>query len=99
MEPITLTWWGWLIVGVVLMVAELLMPTGFFLFFFGVGGVITGFLALLGLLPSFIAEGLAFIGISLFCVVLLRKPLLAKFHFRKPYACGRFSGRGNRTRA
>jgi inner membrane protein len=81
-EPIALPSWTWLILGIVLMVAELLLPTGFFLFFFGVGGVVTGFLALFGLLPSFIAQGLVFIGTSLFCVVLLRKPLLAKFHFR-----------------
>ncbi len=82
MEPITLTWWTWLILGLVLMVAELLLPTGFFLFFFGVGAVVTAFLALAGLLSSFHAQGLAFIVISLFCVFLLRKPLLAKFHFR-----------------
>ena len=78
----TLTWWTWLIVGFVLMLAELLLPTGFFVFFFGAGAVVTGFLTALGLLSSFIAQGLAFIAISLFCVVLLRKPLLAKFHFR-----------------
>jgi membrane protein implicated in regulation of membrane protease activity len=82
MEPVTFTWWTWLILGIVLMVAELLLPTGFFLFFFGVGGVITAFVALAGLLPSFIAQGLVFIAVSLFCVVLLRKPLLTKFHFR-----------------
>jgi inner membrane protein len=82
MEPITLAWWTWLIAGFVLMVAELLLPTGFFLFFFGVGAVVTAFLAFLGLLSSFTVQGLAFVGISLFCVVLLRKPLLAKFHFR-----------------
>ncbi|MGI9070943.1 MAG: NfeD family protein [Bryobacteraceae bacterium] len=80
-EPITLPLWTWLILGIALMVAELLLPTGF-LFFFGVGGVVTGLLALLGLLPSFITQGLVFIGVSLFCVVLLRKPLLTKFHFR-----------------
>jgi inner membrane protein len=82
METITLAWWTWIIAGLVLMAAELLLPTGFFVFFFGVGAVVTGFLAALGLLPSFTAQGPAFIGISLFCVVLLRKPLLAKFHFR-----------------
>jgi membrane protein implicated in regulation of membrane protease activity len=82
MEPITLTWWAWLIAGFVLMVAELLVPTGFFLFFFGVGAVVTALLARLGVLSSFNAQGLTFVGISLFCVVLLRKPLLAKFHFR-----------------
>jgi inner membrane protein len=82
MEPITLTWWTWLILGVVLMVAELLLPTGFFLFFFGVGGVITGLFAFFGLAPFFIAQGLLFIGISLSSVILLRKPLLAKFNLR-----------------
>ncbi len=40
------------------------------------------FLAFLGLLSSFHMQGLAFIAISLFCVFVLRKPLLAKFHFR-----------------
>ncbi len=82
MEPITLTWWTWLIAGFVLMVAELLVPTGFFLFFFGAGAVVTAFLAYFGLLSSFAAQGLAFVGISLLCVILLRKPLLAKFHLR-----------------
>ena len=82
MEPITTAWWAWLIVGIVLMVAELLLPTGFFLFFFGVGGVATALLALAGLLSTFSTQGLAFIAVSLVCVVLLRKPLLAKFHLR-----------------
>lgn len=82
MEPITLTWWTWLVIGLVLMVAELLLPTGFFLFFFGAGAVVTAFLALFGVLSSFGSQGLAFIAISLFCVFVLRKPLLTKFHFR-----------------
>ena len=82
MEPITTAWWAWLIVGIVLMVAELLLPTGFFLFFFGVGGVVTALLAFAGLLSTFSTQGLAFIAVSLVCVVLLRKPLLAKFHLR-----------------
>jgi inner membrane protein len=36
----------------------------------------------LGLLPSFTAQGIAFVAISFASIVLLRKPLLAKFHFR-----------------
>ena len=82
MQPLTLTWWTWLILGGVLMAAELLLPTGFFLFFFGVGAALTGCLVALGLLPSFAVQGLVFIVISLASIVLLRKPLLAKFHFR-----------------
>jgi inner membrane protein len=79
---LTLTWWAWLILGGILMAAELLLPTGFFLFFFGVGAVLTGCLQAFGLLPSFPSQGLAFIAISFASIVLLRKPLLAKFHFR-----------------
>jgi membrane protein implicated in regulation of membrane protease activity len=79
MQPLTLTW---LIFGGVLMLAELLLPTGFFLFFFGLGAVLTGCLVALGVLPSFAAQGLAFVAISLVSIVLLRKPLLTRFHFR-----------------
>jgi membrane protein implicated in regulation of membrane protease activity len=79
---ITLTWWVWLILGGILMAAELLLSTGFFLFFFGVGAAVTGCLVALGLLPSFAAQGVAFVAISFASIVLLRKPLLAKFHFR-----------------
>ena len=82
MESITVAWWAWLILGLALMVAELLLPTGFFLFFFGLGGVLAAFLAYLGLLSSFASQGVTFIAVSLICVVLLRKPLLAKFHIR-----------------
>jgi hypothetical protein len=82
---ITLTWWAWLILGGLLMAAELLLPTGFFLFFFGVGAALTGCLEALGLLPSFSAQGLAFIAISFASIVLLRKPMLTKFHLRNKH--------------
>src|SRR2546430_10610715 len=78
----SLPWGAWLIFGGILMAVELLLPSGFFFFFFGVGAAVTGCLVALGLLPSFAAQGLVFIGISLASIVLLRKPLLAKFHFR-----------------
>ena len=77
-----LTWWIWLVLGIVLMVAELLLPTGFFCFFFGLSGIAIGLLTYIGLLSSFIAQGLAFIAISLLCIALLRKPLVTKFHFQ-----------------
>ena len=80
--PTAVTWWVWFIAGLILMVAELLLPTGFFVFFFGVGAVATAILAATGLLTSFVPQGLAFISISLVCVAALRRPLLGKFHFR-----------------
>ena len=55
--------------------------TGFFMFFFGVGSVLTALVTLLGS-PTLMVQGLVFIVISLACVILLRNPLLTKFHFR-----------------
>lgn len=39
-------WWGWFIVGFMLLVAETLVPSGFFLFMFGLSGLTIGFLTL-----------------------------------------------------
>jgi hypothetical protein len=38
-------WWIWLLVGLLLFLAELLTPGGFYIIFFGVGAVIVGVLA------------------------------------------------------
>ena len=37
-------WWAWLLVGFLLVVAELLTPGGFYLLFFGLAGVVVGLL-------------------------------------------------------
>src|SRR4029078_2204269 len=44
-EFMTLLWWQWLLFGLVLMVAELATPGGFYLLFFGVAAVIVGLLS------------------------------------------------------
>jgi membrane protein implicated in regulation of membrane protease activity len=38
-------WWIWLLVGLLLFLAELLTPGGFYSIFFGVGAIIVGILA------------------------------------------------------
>ena len=38
-------WWIWLLVGLLLLLAELLTPGGFYIIFFGVGALIVGVLA------------------------------------------------------
>ena len=38
----TILWWHWLVVGLLLMVGELATPGGFYIIFFGVGAVLTG---------------------------------------------------------
>jgi inner membrane protein len=38
-------WWIWILLGLLLLLAELLTPGGFYIIFFGVGAVIVGILA------------------------------------------------------
>lgn len=82
MELAAAAWWIWIVAGFALMAAELLLPTGFFLFFFGAGAVVTGALSFFNIPSLFITQGLAFLAFSLLFVIVLRKPLLTKFHFR-----------------
>ena len=42
-------WWAWLLVGFLLVAAELLTPGGFYLLFFGLGGIAVGLLGLIAL--------------------------------------------------
>jgi membrane protein implicated in regulation of membrane protease activity len=35
-------WWYWILFGLGLLVLELFLPSGFFIFFFGVGALLTG---------------------------------------------------------
>lgn len=88
---LTLPWWTWLLAGLVLMAAELLVTSGFFLFFFGVGALVTSVVALAAgmtansFLASAVFQGIAFLLISVLCIALLRKPLLARIHFRNQH--------------
>jgi membrane protein implicated in regulation of membrane protease activity len=63
-----MAWWMWMILGLVLAVAEAQIPTNFFLLAFGVGGLIVGGLTGLGVIASPWIEWLTF---SLFSVAAL----------------------------
>ena len=41
-----MTWWMWLVVGLVLLVGEMLTPGGFYLMFLGISGMLVGFIML-----------------------------------------------------
>ncbi|MFN0169917.1 MAG: NfeD family protein [Bryobacteraceae bacterium] len=72
-------WWIWMLAGLVLLLAEVLTPGGFFLLFFGCGAIVTGALAASGLLASLWAEGLAFCGLSILAILFFRRPLKERF--------------------
>jgi membrane protein implicated in regulation of membrane protease activity len=70
-----LSWWYWLLLGFGLLLLELITPGGFFVFFFGVGAIIVGLLASVGLSGSPELQWLLFGIVSVAGVLFLRKPL------------------------
>jgi len=45
----SMIWWIWILFGLALLVIELFVPTGFFIFLIGIGAIVTGLLALVGI--------------------------------------------------
>lgn len=72
-------WWHWLVVGLVLVVAEAAAAGGFYIIFFGVGAIIVGILAGLGAAGPPWLQMLMFGGISAAGLALFRQSLLRKF--------------------
>ncbi|MEM7562969.1 MAG: NfeD family protein [Pseudomonadota bacterium] len=74
-----MTWWGWMILGALLLGAELLgVDAAFYLVFIGLAAVVTGLLELAGLgLPLWV-QWIVFSVIALVSMVLFRKKLYAK---------------------
>jgi inner membrane protein len=68
-------WWHWLVLGLLLMVGELATPGGFYILFFGIGAVVTGFVAVAGL-ESAPLQVLTFIVTSIAGLLLFRTRLL-----------------------
>jgi membrane protein implicated in regulation of membrane protease activity len=73
-----MSWWLWLVLGLALLALELMVPTSFFLLFFGVGALLVGSLGGLGLaLPTW-AQLLLFSVASVALLLALRPRLLGR---------------------
>jgi inner membrane protein len=68
-------WWLWILVGFGLLLAELAVPSDFFLFFFGLSAVLVGAGMGAGLLVGEPAPWAAFGVIAIVSLLLLRRPL------------------------
>ena len=86
MNAFDMTWWMWVLLGLLLMLGEVLTPGGFFILFFGVGAVMVGFLAAFGLGPSLHVQILLFLALSVLSLVIFRKPMIRRFHRPTPDA-------------
>jgi hypothetical protein len=79
-----MAWWMWMLLGFVLLVAELLTPGGLFTIFFGVGALAVGLLALMGLEFTLAIQVLIFVVLSGVSLALFRKPLLERLEKSNP---------------
>ena len=74
-----MAWWIWVLGGLVLLVAEVTTPGGFFAIFFGAGAILVGALKALGWDAPDWAEWLVFTALSVASLAFFRKPLMRRF--------------------
>ncbi len=73
-------WWYWLLLGLLLLGAEMMTPGGFYILFFGLAALVVGAIAGSGLVESDSAQWLLFSGIAIASLLLFRGPLLARMN-------------------
>jgi len=73
-----MTWWVWLLLGLGLLAAEAATPGGFVALFFGIGAIVVGILAGLGIAGPPWLQWILFSGVSVISLALLRRPLKAR---------------------
>jgi inner membrane protein len=69
-------WWTWILLGLVLLLAEVVTAGGFYILFFGVGAVIVGILSSLDLAGPLWLQIVLFPLLSVLCLWLFREKLL-----------------------
>jgi inner membrane protein len=71
-------WWIWLAAGFVLLLLELVTPSGFFIMFFGIGAVLAGLAGWAGLVADAGAQWLLFTVASVLSLLLFRGKIQAR---------------------
>ncbi|MGH7259416.1 MAG: NfeD family protein [Nitrospiraceae bacterium] len=71
-----MTWWYWLLLGLILAGAEMMAPGGFYLLFFGIAALIVGALAGTGIVQADWLQWLLFSGMAIVSLLFFRGPLL-----------------------
>jgi membrane protein implicated in regulation of membrane protease activity len=77
-------WWMWIAGGLVLLVLELVTPSGFFIMFFGLGAATVGVLARVGIAQDWWLQWLLFTVTSVVYLLLFRKTLQQRFQAPPP---------------
>lgn len=71
-------WWGWMLLGMLLLGGEMATPGGFYLIFFAAGAIVLGLVGLADVALPVWLQWLAFSGISIGALVLLRPRILGR---------------------
>ncbi len=74
----TVLWWHWLVLGLLLVVAELASAGGFYIIFFGIGAIVVGLLASFDLAGPLWMQLFLFSLISVVSLLFFRRPLLKR---------------------
>jgi membrane protein implicated in regulation of membrane protease activity len=74
-----MAWWVWIVLGGVLLVAEVFLPTDFFLVFFGVAAFILGILGLTLPPLSPVIQWLLYAALSVISLLAFRRRLQRRF--------------------
>jgi membrane protein implicated in regulation of membrane protease activity len=75
----TILWWHWLVLGLLLVLAELAASGGFYIIFFGIAALAVGALAAFDFAGPVWVQLLLFSGISVLTLVVFRERLLKAF--------------------
>jgi len=78
LEIRAMLWWVWILLGFLLLLAELLTPGGLYLLFFGVAAILVGLFAGLNLVGPPWMQWLMFSILSVAALSLFRRPLLKR---------------------
>jgi len=87
-----MAWWLWALVGLLLLVAEVTTPGGFFVVFFGAGALLVGAARALGWEGEAWAQWLAFTVVSVGLLALFRRPLMRRFRLNAGKPVDRLEG-------
>ncbi len=65
-------WWVWMVLGLLLLIAEMVLPSDFFVFFTGVGATATALTTGLGLTNGLMSQAVTFAVVSIVMLITLR---------------------------
>jgi membrane protein implicated in regulation of membrane protease activity len=71
-----MTWWLWLLLGLILAALEMVSSGGFYLIFFGVAAMFVGVMALIGLAGPPWLQWVVFALLSVVMLLVFRRPIL-----------------------